>query len=111
MHPRQRSTGSLEQGHVGPSSLDAGKRRGGIDHIAIDRLASQHERRRLERPRPRDSGVHNGVWPALFESAGGLERRLDGADPAAKGVEANEESQFAVGGGDDQHHDAHRISG
>src|SRR3954465_5818492 len=51
------------------------------------------------------------VGPPLLEGTGGLERRLDGTDPAAEGVVPAEERELALGGGDDEHHGADRISG
>src|SRR5437764_7241431 len=51
------------------------------------------------------------VRPPLREDTSGLERRLDGADPAAEGVVPAEERELALGGGDDEHHGADRISG
>ena len=51
------------------------------------------------------------VGPPLLEGTGGLERRLDGTDPAAEGVVPAKERELALGGGDDEHHGADRISG
>jgi hypothetical protein len=55
--------------------------------------------------------VHDCVRTPFFKGPGGLERRLDGTNPAAEGVVPAEERELALGGGDDEHHGADRISG
>ena len=93
----------LEQRGIGPGALDPRQRGGRVDHVAIDRLAAEDERRRLEHPRAGDPRVNDGVRPALLERASDLQRRLDRPDPAAERVEPVEKRELALGGGDDEH--------
>ena len=95
--------GLFEQGGVGLRTLDARQRRAGVDHVAVDGFAPEHECRRRERPRAGDPGVDDGVRPPLLERPRGLERRLDGPDPATEGVEPVEERKLSVSGRDDKH--------
>src|SRR5581483_5070936 len=107
----ERGADTLEQLAAGARSLDAGQRRRGIDHVAVDGLAPEDERRRLERPGSGDADVDDGLRPPLLEHAGGSERSLDRSDPAAEGVEAVEKRELALGGGNHDHLPEPRSSG
>ena len=93
----------VEQCGVGKSPLDSRERRAWIDHVAIDRLAAEHERRRLERPRAGDPDVDDSFRPLLFEGASGLQRRLHRADPTTERLETFDPRELPLGGGDDEH--------
>jgi hypothetical protein len=47
--------------------------------------------------------VDDGFRPPLLDGAGGLQRRLDRADPATERVEPVEQRELALGGGDYEH--------
>ena len=61
-----------------------GSSRRRIDHVAVDRLRAEDERRRLDAARAGDADVEHRVRPPLGERARRLQRRLDRADPAAR---------------------------
>jgi len=98
-----------EQRGVRLDALDARKRRAPVDHVAVDGLRAEHERRCVDRPRAGDADVeHRGDVPPE-ECVRCAERRLDGADAAARGLRTADDRELALCGGDDEEH-ARKVS-
>ena len=87
----------------GSSRSTRGRRRHGIEHVAVDGLRAEHERRRIDPARPGDPDVEHRVGPPLGERPRRLQRRLDRPDPAAERVDAADVRELPLGGGHDEH--------